>query len=170
MALRAASDNGGEGNGLELNGLLEQPVEKQAAVVRAAPVEAEGELRQVALEVLGRDGASVGAEQPALEQRGHQVDARHDHVRRVADARDRGRVVGVAELADAVVAAVAVGQDDRSRLDRLLDERLQALGLDVRDWGDPDAAGADAVLLDGDGGCRLLAAPRPRLPAATPPT
>jgi hypothetical protein len=41
----------------ELNGLFEQPVEKQAAVVGAAAVEVEGELRDVVIEVLGTDSA-----------------------------------------------------------------------------------------------------------------
>ncbi len=37
----------GDGDVFELNGLLEQAVEEEAAVVRAATVEAEAELRQV---------------------------------------------------------------------------------------------------------------------------
>lgn len=88
------------------------------------------QLRKVPVEVPQTDGALMGAEEPTLEERSDEVDARHHHLRWVADA---------------AVAIVAVGEDDRSRLDRLLDERLQPLALDARDAGDPDAADADAV-------------------------
>jgi hypothetical protein len=135
---------------IELDGLLEQAVEEQAAMSRAAVVEAERELRQVVVEVLGADGALVGAEQPALEQRGDPVDTRHDHVRRVACMRDRGRVVDVASAAEPVVAAVVVGVDDRARLDRLLDRGEQALVADVGDADEPAAPHAGAALLDRD--------------------
>ncbi len=50
---------------LELNGLLEQPVEEEAAVAGAAAVEAEGELVEVVVELLRADGALVGTEQMA---------------------------------------------------------------------------------------------------------
>src|SRR6266536_638401 len=80
---------------VELDGLLEQAVEEQAAMSRAAAVEAERELRQVVVQVPGADGALVGAEQPTLEQRGDPVNTRHDDVGGIAAARDRGRVVDV---------------------------------------------------------------------------
>ena len=40
----------------------EQPVEEETAVVGAAAVEAEAELVEVVVELLGADGALVGAE------------------------------------------------------------------------------------------------------------
>jgi len=42
MSRGAASDDGGEGDVVELNGLLQQPVEEQAAVVGAAPAGSSG--------------------------------------------------------------------------------------------------------------------------------
>ena len=62
--------------GLDLHGLLEEPVEEQAAVIRAATVEAERELVQVVIELLRANGALVGTEQPALQQRGDDPDGR----------------------------------------------------------------------------------------------
>jgi hypothetical protein len=46
----------GDGDVVELDGLLEQAVEEQTAMVRAAAVEAERELRQLVVEVLGCAG------------------------------------------------------------------------------------------------------------------
>lgn len=71
VRLELAARNRGDGDVLELNGLLEQAVEKQAAMVRA-PAEAEGGFSEVVVEVLGAevlgaDGALVGTE-PALER------------------------------------------------------------------------------------------------------
>jgi len=46
---------------------LDQAVEEQTAAAGAAPVEAEGELVEVVIEVLGGDAALVRSEQPALQ-------------------------------------------------------------------------------------------------------
>ena len=55
------------------DGELEHPVEDQPAASRAAAVEAEHELVQVALQVRLVDRTLVGAEQPPLGQRGDPV-------------------------------------------------------------------------------------------------
>src|SRR5215471_18556084 len=52
---------------------LEQPVEDEPAASRAAPVEAEHKLVQVALQMSLVDRALVGAQQPPLGQRGDPV-------------------------------------------------------------------------------------------------
>jgi len=82
--------------------LLEEPVEEQAAVIGAAAVEAEGELVQVVVELLRADGALVGAEQPAFEQRGDAVHARHRDVGGVAGGVEAVAVVRVAGAGDAL--------------------------------------------------------------------
>jgi hypothetical protein len=46
--------------------LLEQPVKEQATTPGAASVEAERELVEVGVEVLGSDGPAVGAKQQRL--------------------------------------------------------------------------------------------------------
>jgi hypothetical protein len=50
--------------------LFEQPVEQQSAAAGRAAVQAERELVEVGVEALVADCALMGAEQPALEQRG----------------------------------------------------------------------------------------------------
>src|ERR1039458_3159367 len=62
------------------DGLLEQSVEQQAAPPRVASVEAECELVEVRIEVLGSDRTLVGAEHPALKQARDAMDARHEDV------------------------------------------------------------------------------------------
>ena len=62
------------------HGLFEQAVEEQAAASRGAAVEAERELVEVGVEVLGADGALVGAQEPALEQLRDSVHGRHRDV------------------------------------------------------------------------------------------
>ena len=56
------------------NGEFEYAVEDQPPTAGPAPVEAEAELVQVALQVLVLDRALVGAQQPALGQGGDPVD------------------------------------------------------------------------------------------------
>jgi len=57
------------------HGQFEQAIEDQAAAARAAAVEAEDELVEVAGQVGLVDGALVGAQQPALGQGGDAVHA-----------------------------------------------------------------------------------------------
>jgi hypothetical protein len=60
--LSGAAEHLGQRLRLGLHRLLEEAIEEQAAVVRTAPVEAEGELIEVVVELLRADGALVGAE------------------------------------------------------------------------------------------------------------
>ena len=64
----------------DVNGLLEQAVEEQAAVVGAASVEAERELVQVLRQGRVIDRSLVGPKQPPLGQGGHPVHARQQPV------------------------------------------------------------------------------------------
>ena len=54
--------------------MLDQPGEAVADGLGGAAVEAEDEFVEVALQVLGPDGAVVGAEQPAFGQAEDEVD------------------------------------------------------------------------------------------------
>ena len=54
-------------NGLDLDRLLKESPEQEATELRLAPVEAEGELVEVCLKMVGFDGPLVGSEQPSLE-------------------------------------------------------------------------------------------------------
>jgi hypothetical protein len=69
---------GGElvvGVGVGGDGLLEEPVEEQPAALRCVPVEPEGELVEVVVELVDRVPVMQGARQPALEQRRDSVHA-----------------------------------------------------------------------------------------------
>ena len=93
--------------------MLEQSVEEQATTPGAASVEAERELVEVGVEVLGSDGPLVGAKQPALEQARDAVDARHHHVSAIVlGAHDRPLVL-VAAVAHRPIGLPSVGVDAR---------------------------------------------------------
>ena len=68
------------GTGSSCTRLLEEAVEQEAASLREAAVEAEGEFVEVIVELGGTDGAMVDSEPPAIEKSGHAVNARHDDV------------------------------------------------------------------------------------------
>jgi hypothetical protein len=80
----AAADDRGERDVVDLHCLLEQAVEEEAALAGAAAIEAERVLVEVEVELAWSHCSLVRAEQPALEQRGDAVAARHDDVARVA--------------------------------------------------------------------------------------
>src|ERR1035437_10264876 len=65
-----------ERNRLNLNGLLRQPVEQFAAWRRGATVEAEGELVEIIVQMLGRHCALVCFHQPAFQQSNDAMHAR----------------------------------------------------------------------------------------------
>jgi hypothetical protein len=91
----------GRGRGYE--GVLDQPCEAVADGAGLPAIEAEDELVEVALQVLGPDGAVVRAEQPALGEAEDEVDggqahagvapsmARRPSIRSVKQARPAGR-------------------------------------------------------------------------------
>src|SRR5439155_25765166 len=94
------------------DGELEHAVEDQAPAAGPAPVEAEAELVQVALQVRILDRALVGAQQPALGQRGDPVDP-GQQLARVLPAGAcvplAAPDIAVAESVDPLVAHPAVG-------------------------------------------------------------
>ena len=91
--------------------MLEQSVEEQAATPGAASVEAEREFVEVGVEVLGSNGALVGAKQPALEQARDAMDARHQDVGRIVLAAHYGPLVLVAVVGHGPVGLPPVGTD-----------------------------------------------------------
>jgi IS5 family transposase len=107
---------------------LENPAEDEPAAARVSAVEAEYEFFQVAFEVFAVHRALMGAQQPALGERGDTMDAGQQFAG-VLPARARcalaAPVMDVAELADAVVALPRVGDDRCARLDMIGHERVQ---------------------------------------------
>ena len=72
------------------NALFKKPVEEEAPAPRGPAIVAKGELVQVVAEVLSADAPVEGAQQPALEQPGHEMDALHHHNRGQRGQPDRG--------------------------------------------------------------------------------
>ena len=94
-------------------GELEQPVEDQPAASRPAPIEAEHELIQVALQMRLLDRPLMGAQQPPLGQRGDPVHSSH-----TGDLRPRpGRVLIASRSATFEQLATAI-DDAFARWDR----------------------------------------------------
>src|SRR5580700_8989230 len=103
------------------------------------------------------DATLVSTDQPSLEQRGDEVDARHDFVRRVgavAEDRDLMLVTGCRQSG---ITSPAVGVNHRPALHSALDEGKQTVCRDISDLLKADAAKPPAVLLDcyGDDGLAL---------------
>src|SRR5271166_6020829 len=103
------------------------------------------------------DATLVSTDQPSLEQRGDEVDARHDFVRRVgAVAEDRDLML-VTGRRQSGITSPAVGVNHRPALHSALDEGKQTVCRDISDLLKADAAKPPAVLLDcyGDDGLAL---------------
>src|SRR6266536_1374400 len=147
----AAAGDRGDGDVVDLHGLLEQAVEEEAALARAAAVEAEREFVEVEVELLRADRSLVGAEQPALEQRGNAVRARHHDVGRVAAGGDARRLMDEAGCGESAVALPAIGVDDSAGRDSAADEVAKDGAGAIADAGEPEpAAGAARTRLDRD--------------------
>src|SRR5712691_1544201 len=70
-----AADQAPIGHRVYGDGLLDQAMEEQAPVPRAATVETKGELVKVVGQVRSLWPALMGTEQPSLQEGGHAVDA-----------------------------------------------------------------------------------------------
>jgi hypothetical protein len=113
------------------DGELEHAVEDQAPAAGPAPVEAEAEFVQVALQVLVLDRALMGAQQPALGQ-GRDPVHPGQQLAGVLAAGAGGPLaapdMGITQLGDPVVAHPGVGDHRRARLDVAGEEGAQRAG------------------------------------------
>jgi len=105
-------------------GELEQAVEDEPAAARAAPLEAEHELVEVAGQMGVVDRALTGAEQPAFGERGDLVDA-GEQLRRLRPRGARERLVGVEPVGRRPVGLPAVDDHPRAGPDVVDEERSQ---------------------------------------------
>jgi hypothetical protein len=115
------------------------------------------------------EAALVGANQSSLEQRGDEVDARHDFVSRVGAATDNSGLMLIASRRQSRITAPSVGMNDSPKLHGALDEGKQAVCRDIPDMLKADAAEPPAILLGcyGDDGLALgFSASRARFRAA----
>jgi hypothetical protein len=109
-------------------GELQQPVEDEPTASRAAAVEAEHELVQVALQMRLLCRALVRAQQPPLGQRGDPVHRGQQPARVVAAGAGSplaAPLVHVAEPGQPVIAHPGIGNDRRTWLDMSGDEGMQ---------------------------------------------
>src|SRR5689334_1779731 len=128
-----------------LDGLLDQPGEAVADEGGGAAVEPEDVLVEVGGEVLLAHRAVVGAQEPALDETEHEVDAGQPE-RGVAPGRaEIDGLVAVALGRQAEVAAPAVGGHGRRLGDAGGEEGVQARGRGVGQGGEPEPAEAAAA-------------------------
>ena len=107
------------------DGLLEEPVEEEASRLGVAPVEPEGELIQIEVEVLVADAVVQGAFHPALQQGGHAVGAGQAHMGRLSGGDDVDGLVVEAPLAEVSVGDQAISAHGGSGRHRVADEPAQ---------------------------------------------
>ena len=75
--------------------MFHEPQKEQTAASGVAAIEAEGEFVEIGIQILCRDRALMGAEQPAFEQGGHAMYRRHGNVGRIPAGGDVDGVVPV---------------------------------------------------------------------------
>src|SRR5215472_3428146 len=115
---------------------LEQAVEDQPPAGRPAPVEAEAELVEVALQVCVIDPALMGAEEPPLGQGGGPVHPGQQRARILSAGAGRALAappMAIAEPSQPVIAHPGVGDHRRSGLDMAGNEWVQRCGGPVAD-------------------------------------
>lgn len=94
--------------------LFEKSAKYEATAARSAPVESEGVLLQVGLQMLFGHGTLVGTKNPAFQQTGDSVYTRHGNVRRVFRRREYDLLVRVSALGQPVVAFPAICENCRT--------------------------------------------------------
>jgi len=109
------------------------------------PIEAEGELVEVGLQVLGAD-AVMGAVEPGFQVREDQVDNRHELFSDLGIAAFGNGVMIVAELSEAAITAPVVADDQCARCNGALDEPTQRVGTTVGHDGQSDPPGVTTIL------------------------
>src|SRR4030065_217540 len=116
--------------------------------MRSAAIEAEGELIEVVIQMLGADRSLVCAKQPSFQQRHHPVNSGQKFTGRLLATTQHRHVMLVA--IKPVVAFPAVGMRNTARFDTLADEAVQAHSRCVRDATQPYPADSRSVLLGTD--------------------
>src|SRR6266568_1229585 len=143
------------------DGQFEHPVEDEPAALRAAAVDAEHELVQVALQMRLVDRALMGAEEPPLGQRGDPVHGGQQLAGTVAAGPGgplAAALVDVAEPGKPVVTHPGVGDHPRTVLDVPGDEGVQQGGGAIAQDRHPGPAVSPRFLdLDSDADQGLLA-------------
>jgi hypothetical protein len=120
--------------GCDAGGVLKHPGEAVGGALGAAPVEPEDELVEIALQVLGADGAVVRAQQPTLGEAKDEMEGGQALVGLASGAREVDGVVVVVGGFEPTIATPTVGGDRGALGDVGGDEAREAVA---------SAAGAD---------------------------
>jgi hypothetical protein len=118
---------------LDLNRLFKEPPEQEATELRFAPVEAESELVEVGLKMVGLHGPLMGSEQPSLEKAGDTVNSGQGHMGRVTGPAQHMGHMDIVVSNRFRVRGQAVCDDDGAGIHRVAQERAQGRRLGVGD-------------------------------------
>jgi hypothetical protein len=119
---------------------LHESVEKFAAVLRKATVEAEREFVEVGLKVSGHDGALVSAAQPSFKQGNDQMNMVEFLQRILAAAGEDVRMVIKSCGFEPIVNRKTIGHNDRAWLHTVPNKQLDARPVDRLDATKTDPA------------------------------
>lgn len=138
-------------NGVDLDGLFQETVEKQTAGLGRTTVEAKGEFIEIVLEVGIADSAVVGPEPPSLQKRGDSVNSRHGHMGGQATCSQTLGTVLVSRTGEGNVPGPSVRVDDSALDHGSLDKRNEALRRSVLDTCHADTASTSTSNFGRDG-------------------
>jgi hypothetical protein len=113
-------------------------------------VEAEGELVQVVVELVGASSALVRPQHPAFQQRSRAVHPRKADLGRVTARSNRSPFVDESVSGEPVVAQLSIRSDRRAGLDHVLAERSEGVRAGIWYAGKAYPPGALASHLAGD--------------------
>src|SRR2546422_3119773 len=145
-------------------GLLQQPIEKLSPRAGFATVKAERKLIQIEVQVLQADRTLVGSDQPALQQRDHQMHPGQEFGCRLLAPLQHRHSVSVSFHLQTGVSFPPVRVDHTPWLAGFSDEGLQAGGGGIPDPTQSDAADGPPFFLAGYSNQSLCL----RLPPANP--
>ncbi|MGC1953756.1 MAG: hypothetical protein WA970_14565, partial [Gammaproteobacteria bacterium] len=111
--------------GLHLNRLLKEAPKQEATELRFAPVETEGELVEVCLEMVGLHGPLMGSKQPPFEEAGDTVNPWQGHMGRVAGSDHYMGLMVVVVSNRLRIRGQAIGDNDSPRAHIVEQERAQ---------------------------------------------
>jgi len=133
------------GNRINRCSLLNKPVKKLSSGTRSSSIETKSKLVKIIVQVRQLNSSLMGAQQPALEQGGNSVCQWQKVLANVRFLSDD--LVDVAQSLQSRISYPVVSAHNRTRLNTLLDSRLQTFGRCVHHSPETDSPNPAAVLL-----------------------
>jgi hypothetical protein len=138
------------GDGLDGHGLLRETIEKLSAASRVSTIETKSKFVKIIVKVLLTDGSLMRAEQPSFHQGDYSVDPREKLAWLPFVTAKKTHFMDVAVPLDGEVSGPGIGVHHAAGLNRLSNERDQAIGRRVRNLFHPDSSYALAIFLSRD--------------------